>query len=146
MAAHHIVPYFTQSYLDAVSAAAVDMFRGKAVRRIEELLTEHRGTPVQDSFQEIFIRSVRTFHFMKLLPEEDVLVVLVTRDSTNQGMGWVSTAPGGEADHRRGLEAWPHGFRGPTAAVDIVVVGPGSSLGQEEITRVVRLSKLQRVA
>ncbi|NIT79075.1 MAG: hypothetical protein GWO44_19830, partial [Thermoplasmata archaeon] len=39
----HNVPYFTQSYLDAVAAAAVDMFRGKTVRNVEELIAQHRG-------------------------------------------------------------------------------------------------------
>ena len=39
MGVHHTVPYFTQAYLDAVAAAAVEMFRGKNVRRVEELLS-----------------------------------------------------------------------------------------------------------
>lgn len=30
----HNVPYFTSSYLEAVAAAAVDLFRGKNVRAV----------------------------------------------------------------------------------------------------------------
>lgn len=48
MGVHHTIPTFAQAYLDAV-AAAVDMFRGKTVRRVEEMLSERRGTEVKDS-------------------------------------------------------------------------------------------------
>jgi hypothetical protein len=90
MGVHHNVPYFTQSYLDAVAAAAVDMFRGKNVRRVEELLSKHRGEEIKDSFEEIFISSVKVFHFMTLIREKSAVVVMVTKKSTNQGMGWAS--------------------------------------------------------
>jgi hypothetical protein len=90
MASHHVVSYFTQSYMDAVAAAAVDMFRGKNVRRIEDLLSKVRGKPVKDSFEEIFISSPLTYHFMKLIREKGVLVVMVTKKTTNQGMGWAA--------------------------------------------------------
>ncbi len=85
---YHNIPYFTQSYLDAVAAAAVDMFRGKNVKRIEDLLTKTRGKPAKDSFEEIFISSPNTFHFMKTIKEKGVVVVLITKKTTNQGMGW----------------------------------------------------------
>ena len=87
---HHIVPHFTQSYLDAVAAAAVDMFRGKNVRRIEDLLTKQRGRPAKDSFEEIFISSPMVFHFMKIIRDKNAVVVLTTKKTTNQGMGWAS--------------------------------------------------------
>jgi len=90
MGVHHTVSYFTQSYLDAVAAAAVDMFRGKNVRRVEEMLSKHRGTEISDAFEEIFISSLHVFHFMKLLREKEAVVVMVTRKTTNQGMGWAS--------------------------------------------------------
>ncbi|MBM3226152.1 MAG: hypothetical protein FJZ47_20485 [Candidatus Tectomicrobia bacterium] len=85
---YHLVPHFTPAYLDAVAAAAVEMFRGRTVKRVEELLSRQRGTPVQDSFEEIFIASTGVFHFMKLLREKQVIVVLVTRKDASQGMGW----------------------------------------------------------
>ena len=88
MGVHHTVPHFTQAYLDAVAAAAVDMFRGKNVRRVEEMLSKQRGTPVKDAFEEIFISSSHVFHFMKLIREKEAVVVMVTRKTTNQGMGW----------------------------------------------------------
>jgi hypothetical protein len=49
----HKVPYFTQSYLDAVAAAAVDMFRGKTISAVEQLLTATRGTKVEHSLKEV---------------------------------------------------------------------------------------------
>src|SRR5262249_3910891 len=74
MGVHHTLPYFTQSYLDAVAAAAVDMFRGKNVRRVEELLSKQRGIEVKDSFEEIFISSIKVFHFMGLIREKQAVI------------------------------------------------------------------------
>lgn len=88
MGVHHVVSYFTQAYLDAVAAAAVDMFRGKNVRRVEQLLSKHRGRAIKDTFNEIFVNSSSVFHFMKLIEEKEAVVVLVTKKTTNQGMGW----------------------------------------------------------
>lgn len=90
MGVHHTVPYFTQAYLDAVAAAAVDMFRGKNVRRVEELLSKVRGQEIKDSFEELFISSTNVYHFMKLIRDKEAVVVMVTRKTTNQGMGWAS--------------------------------------------------------
>jgi hypothetical protein len=84
------VPYFTQAYLDAVAAAAVEMFRGKNVRRVEELLSTQRGTAVKDSFEEIFISSPKVYHFMATIKDKESVVVMITKKTVNQGMGWAS--------------------------------------------------------
>ena len=86
----HTIPYFTQSYLDAVAAAAVDLFRGKTVHRVEELLGKQRGEDIKDSFEEIFISSIKVFHFMRLIREKSAVVVMVTRKTANQGLGWAA--------------------------------------------------------
>lgn len=88
MGVHHTIPHFTQAYLDAVAAAAVEMFRGKNVRRIEELLSQQRGEPLQDSFEEVFISSSKVYHFMTIVKGKGAVVVMVTKKSANQGMGW----------------------------------------------------------
>lgn len=88
MGVNHTVPHFTQAYLDAVAAAAVDLFRGKTVRRVEELLSKQRGEEINDSFEEIFISSIKVFHFMSLIREKSAVIVMVTKKSTSQGMGW----------------------------------------------------------
>ena len=90
MGVHHNVPYFTQAYLDAVAAAAVELFRGKNVRRVEELLATQRGEPVKDSFEEMFISSAKVFHFMIAMRDKSAVVVMVTKKTTNQGMGWAA--------------------------------------------------------
>ena len=87
---HHTVPYFTQAYLDAVAASAVEMFRGKTVRRVEELISQQRGEPIKDSFEEIFISSPKVFHFMATVKGKDAVIVMVTKKSVNQGMGWAA--------------------------------------------------------
>ncbi len=90
MGAHHNVPYFSQSYLDAVAAAAVELFRGKLVRRVEALLSKQRGSEVKNTFKEVFINSEKVFHFMSVVDGKNSVVVLVTKKTTSQGMGWAS--------------------------------------------------------
>ncbi len=90
MGVHHTVPYFTQAYLDAVAAAAVEMFRGKNVRRVEEMLGQQRGEPVKDSFEEVFVSSSKVFHFMAVVKDKGAVVVMVTKKTVNQGMGWAA--------------------------------------------------------
>ena len=87
----HSVPYSTQSYLDAVAAAAVEMFRGKNVTAVEKLLSSTRGKPVVNSLEEIQMSTQHTYHFMKVLPnKKNYLLVLITGKKANLGMGWVA--------------------------------------------------------
>jgi len=89
---HHIVPYFTQSYLDAVGAAAVDLFRGRNISNVYKLLASHTGS--EDSvgrIHEIQTTSDNTFHFMTAIPNSpDALLVLITGKKANIGMGWAT--------------------------------------------------------
>jgi len=86
---HHTVPYFTQSYLDAVAAAAVDMFRGRTVTAVEELLSNIRGTKTEHSILEVQMTTEKTYHFMSIVPDKpQALVVLITTKKANLGMGW----------------------------------------------------------
>lgn len=89
MAQAHSVPYFTQTYLDAVAAAAVDMFRGKNVSAVEKLMSAQRGETVEKTITEVQMTTHGTYHFMSVVPEKpDALVVLVTTKKANLGMGW----------------------------------------------------------
>jgi hypothetical protein len=88
---HHTVPYFTQSYIDAVAAAAVDMFRGKGISGVEKLLSSVRGEEVKNSITEVQMTTKGTYHFMAVLPKKpDTLVVLVTNKKVNLGAGWAA--------------------------------------------------------
>ncbi len=87
----HNVPYFTQSYLDAVAAAAVDMFRGKTVNTVEKLIASQRGTEVRQLVQEVQMTTEKTFHFMSVVPgKTNCLMVLITGKKANLGMGWAA--------------------------------------------------------
>ncbi len=86
---HHSVPYFTQSYLDAVAAAAVELFAGNNVKTVEKLLNAQRGDNVSGMIKEIQMTTDNTFHFMATIPDKsNALVVLITSKKTNLGMGW----------------------------------------------------------
>ena len=92
LGAHHTVPYFTQSYIDAVAAAAVDMFRGKTVRTVEQLLSAQRGQEVTNSIKEVQMSTDGTYHFMTGVEgKPNALVVVVTSRKANLGMGWSAT-------------------------------------------------------
>jgi hypothetical protein len=85
----HNVPYFTQTYLEAVAAAAVDMFRGKNVQAVESLLSSQRGKTLENSIKEMQMTTEATLHFMTTVPEKpNALVALITSKKTNLGMGW----------------------------------------------------------
>jgi hypothetical protein len=87
----HNVPYFTQSYLDAVAAAAVDMFRGKTITAVEDMIANMRGNNKKDLIKEVQMTTEKTYHFMMVVPEKpNALVVLITSKKANLGMGWSS--------------------------------------------------------
>lgn len=91
LGSHHNVPYFTQSYIDAVAAAAVDVFRGKTISTVEKLLEAQRGTTVSHTIKEVQMTTDGTYHFMAVVPEKpNALMVLVTNRKANLGMGWTS--------------------------------------------------------
>jgi len=91
LGAQHSVPYFSQSYLDAVGAAAVDLFRGKNINAVYKMLSAQKGDDSVGRINEIQMTSDNTFHFMIALPgKPDALVVLITGRKTNLGMGWAA--------------------------------------------------------
>jgi len=92
LGAHHKVPYFTQSYIDAVGAAAVDMFRGKTITAVETMMAAQRGEEMKYHIKEIQMTTDGTYHFMAVIPEKpNYLLILVTRTTTNLGSGWMAT-------------------------------------------------------
>lgn len=88
---YHRVGHFNQDYIDLVSAAAVDMFRGKNVAKVEEKLATQRNKPMSHSIQEVQMTTDGTLHFMSILPDKkDILALLVTSKKASVGMGWSS--------------------------------------------------------
>ncbi|MEY1660819.1 hypothetical protein [Isoalcanivorax beigongshangi] len=91
LAVYHNVPYFTQTYLDAVAAAAVDMFRGKTISTVEKLLSGQRGHQVTNMIKEVQMTTERTYHFMIVMPDKpNSMLVLITGRKANLGMGWAA--------------------------------------------------------
>ncbi|MBL1353491.1 MAG: hypothetical protein COA61_009235 [Zetaproteobacteria bacterium] len=89
LGAHHSVPYFTQSFLDAVGAAAVDMMRGRNVNAVQKMMAAQRGVEQVSGFTEIQMTSENTYHFVAEVPgKPNALVILITSKQTNLGMGW----------------------------------------------------------
>jgi len=88
---YHTIPYFTQSYVDAVAAAAVDFFRGKTTTAVEKMLAAQRGEEPSYHIKEIQMTTDSTYHFMAIVPDKpNALLIMVTKKSTNLGMGWTA--------------------------------------------------------
>lgn len=87
----HNVPYFNQTYLDAVAAAAVQMFRGPTVTTVERLISERRGVEPEHLIEEVQMSTRRTMHFMMILPNHpEAVSVLITDRRANVGMSWAA--------------------------------------------------------
>lgn len=88
----HFLSNFTTDHFEAVSAAATALYRGKETLRVEELVKAQRGETDSDAhyIEEVQMSTPRFQHFIKRLPEKEAIVCLVTKTSTNLGMGWSS--------------------------------------------------------
>lgn len=86
----HNSAQYTQTLNEIVAAAAMDLFRGPNVGRVEQMVRAHRGIPENGEhyFQEIHITSANNFHFAKTVKGGKAVVMLVTKKTTNIGMGW----------------------------------------------------------
>lgn len=81
---------YTQTLNEVVAAATMDLFRGPNIGRIEQMVRVHRGVPEdgQHYFQEVHVTSEHNFHFAKVIKAGKAVIMLVTKKSTNIGMGW----------------------------------------------------------
>ena len=86
----HNASQYTQTMNEVVAAATMDMFRGPNIGRIEQMVRSHRGMPENGDhyFQEIHITSTYNFHFAKVIRSGKAVMMLVTKKTTNIGMGW----------------------------------------------------------
>jgi hypothetical protein len=81
---------YTQTLNEIVAAATMDLFRGSNVGRVEEMVRKHRGVAEDGEhyFQEIHITSKHNYHFAKTIAGGKAVIMLVTKKTTNIGMGW----------------------------------------------------------
>lgn len=81
---------YTQTLNEIVAAATMDLFRGGNIARIEQMVRAHRGLPENGDhyFQEIHVTSAHNYHFAKTIKGGKAVIMLVTKKSTNIGMGW----------------------------------------------------------
>jgi hypothetical protein len=88
----HNAANYTQSLNEVVAGATMDMFRGPNIDRIERAVRSHRGQAEDGDhyFEEIHVVSSHNFHFAKTIKGQRYVVMLVTKKTTNQGMGWAN--------------------------------------------------------
>lgn len=86
----HNAAQYTQTLNEMVAAACMDMFRGPNISRIEQLVRSHRGVPENGEhyFHEIHVSSEHNYHFAKVIKKGRAVIMLVTKKTTNIGMGW----------------------------------------------------------
>lgn len=83
---------YSQTLNEVVAAATMDVFRGPNVSKIEQMVRSHRGQPEDGShaFEEVHITSRNNFHFAKTIRDGKAVIMLVTKKTTNVGMGWAN--------------------------------------------------------
>lgn len=87
---HHTIPYFSQSFLDVIAAAAVDMFRGQAMSAVEVEYAESLNG-LTNRLHEAQLSTPQTYHFMSVIPEkQDALAILITSKNISLKSGWAS--------------------------------------------------------
>ncbi|MGE0326599.1 MAG: response regulator [Polyangiaceae bacterium] len=86
----HNTAQYTQTLNEVVAAATMDLFRGPNVGRIEQMVRAHRGLPEDGEhyFQEVHIASAHNYHFAKTMKGGKAVIMLVTKKTTNVGLGW----------------------------------------------------------
>jgi len=86
----HFLSNFTTDHFEAVSAAATSLYRGKETLRVEDLVKAQRGESESDEHfvEEVQMTTKHFYHFIKKIPEKEAIVCLVTKTSSNIGMGW----------------------------------------------------------
>ncbi|MEZ4228619.1 MAG: response regulator [Polyangiaceae bacterium] len=86
----HNTAQYTQTLNEVVAAATMDLFRGPNVGRVEQMVRAHRGIPEDGEhyFQEVHITSANNYHFAKTMKGGKAVMMLVTKKTTNIGMGW----------------------------------------------------------
>jgi hypothetical protein len=85
----HKNEFFTQSFLDSLSASAAELFRGTTVNYVEKLISNIRGNQPERLIEQLHYSTEHTHHFMAVLPDKpDILSLLVTDKSVNLGLGW----------------------------------------------------------
>ena len=86
----HNSAQYTSTLNEVVAAATMDLFRGANVGRIEQMVRSHRGVTEDGDhyFQEIHISSEHNYHFAKAIKGGKAVMMLVTKKTTNIGMGW----------------------------------------------------------
>ena len=86
----HNSSQYTQTLNEVVAAATMDLFRGANIGRIEQMVRVHRGIPENGDhyFQEVHVSSENNFHFAKTISKGKAVIMLVTKKTTNIGMGW----------------------------------------------------------
>lgn len=79
--------YFSQDFVDTVASTAMRAFRGRAIRKIQEMLT---FTRTQSEVDRALFATPAVYQFMQPVADRSAVVVLVTRKSTTPETGWQS--------------------------------------------------------
>lgn len=86
----HNASQSTNAINETVAAATRELFRGSHIGRIEQIVRSHRSVPEngEHHFREVHVTSEQNFHFAKAVKEGRSIILLVTKRSTNIGVGW----------------------------------------------------------
>lgn len=86
----HVSIPFPPNVADKIAAIAVDLFHGASVGRIEKTLGSRHpdARRTEHALDEIHATSRDGFHLAKSIKDGRAALILLTKRSANQGIGW----------------------------------------------------------
>ena len=86
---HKVGPASTEALSELMAEAALEMFRSRALKRLERALHDQGSARGDESFiEEVHFSTSFNLHFCKAIKGQRAVVVLVTSKGTSIGMGW----------------------------------------------------------
>jgi hypothetical protein len=87
----HLSPDLPTSLLDTMAASVVEMFRGRNVTVIEDMLSQYSGNKQTRMLQGLQLTTEKTHVFMSVIPDKPAyLVAVVSGKRATLGAGWAA--------------------------------------------------------
>jgi len=87
----HLSPDLPTSLLDTMAASVVEMFRGRNVTVIEDMLSQYSGNKQTRMLEGLQLTTEKTHVFMSVIPDKPAyLVAVVSGKRATLGAGWAA--------------------------------------------------------
>lgn len=88
---HHNAPNLPTALLDTVAASVVEMFRGRTVTTVEEMLSQYSGDKQSHLLEGLQVTTDKAYVFMSVVQDKPgYLVALAAGKKATLGAGWAA--------------------------------------------------------